>query len=93
MPYAAQAQLANDSDFIARVSSCASVEVPHSHQPLQWAHDHIWWLSAAPGFAEAYEYALLSGNERPGNDPAVITDGMILAAVQPLVAEEYPRES
>ena len=87
MSYMAQAQLSNDSDFTARVASCAAVEVPHTHQPLQWAYDHIWWIAAAPGFADAYDYALLNGNENPGADPAVITDSQILSAVQ-AVADE-----
>lgn len=82
MSYTAQAQLSNDSDFIARVAACAAVEVEHIYQPMQWAHDHVWWISAAPGFADAYEYALLNGNENPGQDPAVITDAQILSAVQ-----------
>ena len=88
MSYADQAQLSNDSDFIARIASCAAVEVPKTHQPLQWSHDHIWWMAASPGFADAYEYALNTDVESPGNDPAVITDGQILAAVQALVNEE-----
>lgn len=88
MSYSAQAQLSNDSDFLARVSSCAAVEVPKTHQPKQWAADHIWWVAASPGFADAYEYALNTNVERPGNDPAVITDGQILASVQAIMAEE-----
>ena len=90
MSYSAQAQLSNDSDFHARVSACAAVEIPKLYQPRQWASDHIWWLAAAPGFADAYEYAILNENPRPGNDPAVITDAMILAAVQALETEMAP---
>lgn len=88
MSYSAQAMLSNDSDFIARISACAAVEAPKDHQPVQWAHDHVWWIAAAPGFADAYEYALNTGNTRPGNDPAVITDAQILSAVQFIVSEE-----
>jgi hypothetical protein len=73
--------------FRDRVAACAGVEVPKTHQPTQWANDHIWWISAAPGFADAYEYALNTGVENPGNDPAVITDAQILAAVQALITE------
>lgn len=92
MSYSSQALLANDNDFRQRVSACAAVEVPHSHQPLQWAIDHIWWVSASPGFADAYEYALNVDPpvDRPGNDPAVITDAQILSEVQALIAEETP---
>ena len=87
MPYSAQAQLSSDADFIARVAACAAVEIPKTHQPMQWARDHIWWIAAAPGFADAYEYAINSDNPNPGKDPAVITDAMILGAVQALEQE------
>lgn len=88
MSYSVQAQLSSDADFIARVSACAAVEAPKSHQPPQWARDHIWWVAAAPGFADAYEYAIANDNPNPGQDPAVITDAMILGAVQQLVSAE-----
>ena len=82
MSYAAQAQLSGDPDFISRVSASAAVEVPPPTHPVTWARDHIWRIAAAPGFADAYESALVAGVERPGNDPAVISDGQILDAVQ-----------
>lgn len=90
MSYSSQAQLANDSDFRARCVSAASVEVPHTHQPQQWMYDHIWWISAAPGFADKYESALIADPpiDRPGNDPSVISDAEILSAVQALVEDE-----
>jgi hypothetical protein len=86
MSYSSQAMLSTDADFIVRIAAAAAVEVPKTHQPRQWADDHIWWISASPGFADSYEYALNTNVERPGNDPAVITDGQILAAVQALVS-------
>lgn len=88
MAYSDQALLAVDSDFHQRISACYAVEGPKTHQPTSWASDHIWWLAAAPGFADAYAYALATGVERPGNDPAVITDPQILSAVQALLSEE-----
>lgn len=96
MSYAAQSVLANDEDFIDRCGACAAVEihalVPGTPtHPLGWAREKSWYLAAAPGFADAYEYALNTGNERPGADGAVITDGQILAAVQALLAD-YPPE-
>jgi hypothetical protein len=90
MSYSAQAQLANDSMFRDRVAACAAVEVPPSHQPVQWALDHIWWIAAAPGFADSYEYALNTEVPNPGNDPAVITDAQILGAVQAITSQEFP---
>lgn len=89
MGYSAQAQLSQDGDFINRVAACAAIEIDDkTKQPLQWALDNSWWLAAAPGFADAYQYAIDNGNPRPGNDPAVITDGMILGAVQALETEQ-----
>lgn len=90
MSYSSQAALSVDPDFMARISAAAAKEVPKTHQPLQWAADHIWWVSASPGFAEAYESALAGGVPRPGNDPAVISDAQILSAIQALLAELEP---
>jgi len=89
MSYSSQAMLSMDTDFMNRVNAAAAVEVPHSHQPQRWGADNIWWIAAAPGFADSYEYALNTNVERPGNDPAVITDAQILAAVQALVEEQF----
>jgi hypothetical protein len=44
-------------------------------------------LAATPGWAEAWESAVAGGIVSPGSDPGVITDGMILAAVQPMGAD------
>lgn len=88
MSYSSQAQLSNDSDFVARTSAAAAVEVSKTHQPQQWAVDHIWWMAASPGFASAYESALAGDIERPGNDPAVISDEQILSAIQALIEQE-----
>lgn len=40
----------------------------------------FWPVSIATN--EAYSYAVDAGNENPGGDPSVVTDGDILAAVQ-----------
>ena len=69
MSYSSQAQLSSDTDFIARVAACAAVEISKLYQPTQWARDHVWWISAAPGFADAYEYAI---NTDKGNVRATI---------------------
>lgn len=84
MAYSDQALLSQDNDFIFRVSACAAVEVDLTppDQPQQWAVENVWFIAAAPGFADAYAYAIATGVSRPGNDPSVITDGQILSAVQ-----------
>ena len=87
MSYSAQAALSADPDFLNRIAAAAAVEVDKTHQPQQWASDHIWWIAAAPGFADAYESAIAGEVPRPGNDPSVISDAQILSAVQALIAE------
>lgn len=53
--------------------------------PIAHADAIIWQCCASPGWGQAYAYALDTNVTDPGNDPAVISDGQILAAVQPLV--------
>jgi len=87
MAYSDQAQLSNDNDFVMRLAACAAVELdfaPGGDQPTGWAANNVWLIAASPGFADAYATAVLNGVPRPGNDPGVITDAMILAAVQAL---------
>jgi hypothetical protein len=59
---------------------------------LQWVGQNAYLWASSPGWGEAWEYALLTHaddpNYDPGNDPAVITDAMILATVQSLGAPE-----
>lgn len=42
----------------------------------------VWPVCIAADVEAAYASALAAGNPSPGGDPAVITDGMILANVQ-----------
>lgn len=90
MAFSDQALLSVDTDFQQRIAACAATEAPKTHQPTQWAADHIWWLAASPGFADAYASALANNVERPGNDASVISDAQILSAVQALLAELEP---
>ena len=85
MAYWDQALLSTDSDFLQRVAACAAVEIElGSTHPLSWANEHGWAIAASPGFADQYASAIAGGVQRPGRDPAVITDGQILSAVQAL---------
>ena len=89
MAYWDQAQLSRDGDFNQRIGAAAAVEVELAgRQPLAWADERQWQISASPGFADAYASAVVSGNPRPGQDGAVITDGMILSAIQALYPDE-----
>ena len=94
MSYKTQSRMAIDGDLRLRIGACAATQrVPNS---LQWAADNQWLLAAEPGWDDAYSYALLVNENDPmylpGADENVITDPMILAAVQKRLSES-PVES
>jgi hypothetical protein len=82
MSYWDVSQMSQNSDLAARVCACASQE--GKPDPQAWAWNHMLQLAASPGWEQAWASAGASGNEAPGRDPGVISDGMILSAVQPL---------
>lgn len=84
MSYNTLAALAIDGDLRDRIAACAATQGIDS--PLQWADSRLWSFASAPGWDAAYAYAIASNIPRPGHDEGVITDAMILAAVQPLVS-------
>jgi hypothetical protein len=83
--YYATYLLTMDSDFKLRVSASAAQEggLP---EPDPWVHEHRWQIATSPGWAAKAAAAIDAGNTEWGKDPAVITDGDILAVVQPMVA-------
>jgi hypothetical protein len=89
MAYADIADLANDSDFHGRNAACIEQEptFPPTSDPTRWASENRWALAASPGFGDAYASAVVGEVERPGRDPSVISDAMILSAVQARMAE------
>lgn len=85
MAYATIAAMAQDLALFQRLTAAAAEE--HKTRPYpDWVDTYRWDLAATPGWAAAWESAVANLNPDPGNDPAVITDGMILAAVQPMGA-------
>ena len=82
MSYATQAAMAQDRSLHARIAACAAREGIVDPHPLAWAANHQWRLAAEPGWDQAYAYAVASGVPDPGRSEGVITDGMILSAVQ-----------
>lgn len=94
MAYMTISTIAGNPAMLNRVAACAAQEgVP---DPRGWAQQNMLTLAASPGWAAAWESALASD---PGTDPEtvevardtdlggredVITDGMILSAVQAL---------
>jgi hypothetical protein len=77
--------MSGNADLTARVQACAAQEVD-TVDPYTWTAEHLLVLCASPGWADAWASALASDNPTPGKDPAVITDGQILSAVQQLDA-------
>lgn len=82
MSYLTQADLADDGLLRRRVTACAAAE--RIAEPESFAYMHRWELSAEPGWDDAYAYAVGQGVEHPGAAESVISDAMILAAVQKL---------
>lgn len=87
MSYNTIAIMAKDEYLKARITACAAEQdVPNVEW---WVDQNIWYVVASPGWAASYESALAALRPIPGYDPAVITDGAILATVQAtLVAQE-----
>jgi hypothetical protein len=80
MSYSTIARCARDQEFLARVTAAAAQE--GAAQPELVIGELIWPVSSASDVEAAYASALAAGNPHPGGDEAVITDGMILSAVQ-----------
>lgn len=90
MAYYDVALLKQDTGFLQRVAAAYAQETPlgTGENPDVWASNHAWDMASAPGFGDAYASALANNNPNPGTDPAVITDGMILSAVQAIIGSE-----
>jgi len=95
MSYETIAIAAKDYALGMRIAACVAQESDGTEPPEQVAASIQWKCAAEPGWGEAWESALAAqpdpDPEVPlqqqqfsaiGNDPAVITDGMILSAVQ-----------
>ena len=84
----------NDEALRGRVSSAIAQEVWNGSPPESSFTDNarqfpgsamltlIWPVCSASDVEAAYATALAADNENPGGDEAVVTDGMILTAVQ-----------
>lgn len=80
MSYATINQCAHDLAFSGRLTAAAAQE--GATAPESEAARLVWPVSAAADVEAAYASALAAGNPNPGGDETVITDGMILSAVQ-----------
>lgn len=88
-------EMSMDVDLRHRVAACAAEQREAGLEldvdnPDVWADLNRWEWAAAPGWADAYAYAKNLGNEAPGRDPTVITDGMILSQVQEMLTPPPP---
>jgi hypothetical protein len=81
-------QCANDGTFHGRVTACCAQEGQQS--PAGAMQSIIWAVSSHSDIEAAYASAIAGGNQNPGGDPAVITDQMILSAVQAELAKPPP---
>jgi hypothetical protein len=78
MSYSTIARCANDPAFADRVRAASAQEGTGSAVPAEY----LWDISAKSDIEAAYASAVAAGNDNPGGDESVITDGMILSAVQ-----------
>lgn len=82
MTYLTISKIAADPALTLRVTACAAQE--GEPDPSGWAFTHRYNWAASPGWDAAWESALAAHDADPGSNEAVITDGMILSAVQAL---------
>lgn len=76
---------AAQSESLAQRETAAAAQQGNPGDPYVWARGHAYQLAAQPGWGAAWASAVAAGVPDPGADPAVITDGQILAAVQQLL--------
>lgn len=87
MSYNSIAALAKDENLRLRVAACISTQSGYEppagqDHPLSISDYFRWKLAGSPGWGDAYAYAIANEIENHGKDESVITDAMILSAVQ-----------
>lgn len=80
MSYKTINRCANDGSFNGRLTACAAQEGAYDANTA--AYMLRWDVSSAADIEAAYASAIAAENPDPGGDESVITDGMILSAVQ-----------
>jgi hypothetical protein len=81
----------NDPSFQGRLLACIADE--GSDNPTVEYGRLQWSVASANDIEAAYASALAADNPDPGGDESVITDGMILSAVQANPPPEVPDAS
>lgn len=82
MSYLSQAALVDDVPLRRRIVACASISGVDDAD--SWTHQNRWRFATQHGWESAYETALRDNKPKPGEDQTVISDAMILSAVQAL---------
>jgi hypothetical protein len=90
MSYWDVALMAEDEDLRKREAAAYAQEPNPAYDPIEWATQKGFLLAASPGWDAAWASALAGGNPAPGRDAGVITDGMILSAVQGQLPQLMP---
>lgn len=94
MSYGTIGKIATSQGFNKRVSASAAQELPDDQNVTNWVFTNVYRIAAAPGFDAAWESAEASATDNTNPDIGarddVITDGMILSAVQGLIAAQFP---
>jgi len=85
MSYNTINRCANDQAFQGRVTAACAGE--NEEAPQSAMYRIIWGVSAKSDIEAAYASAVAGGSANPGGDEAVVTDSMILSAVQAELAE------
>lgn len=84
MSYWDIAEMSRDADLVARITACVAQEIENSEGMV--TQYFLLDICASPGWSEAWASAVAAELPNPGRDPGVITDGMILSAVQAIGA-------
>lgn len=88
MSYSTLARLSSDNALHTRITACCALEGMEDIETFVW--NNRWKFAAQPGWDAAYSSAITAKNANPGEDGAVITDNMILSAVQKIRSTATP---
>lgn len=89
MSYMSMYRITNSGSLRGRILACAAeqgkaTESDGGSSLNIWVNQNIWSFATQPGWAAAWDSAEVAQNVDPGADPSVISDAMILSAVQPM---------
>jgi len=72
------------SNSLRRRLHASAAQEGKAQPPEEWVAEHVWQIVSSPGWSEAWASAEAGGIADPGKEEGVITDRMILSAVQPI---------